>query len=169
VEAPARRCRSPQALDVPGAIVVIEHMEQPAVQHRVELLSQALEVDGVPYKEPRVQPPRPHLPLGDRDRRRGAVDTQRGEASLGCHQCVLAGSAANIQNAAVDLARVGDLDECGLRAADVPRRLAQVARIEVVHGPPAVPGRPMRIRVGHTPDATSARRVALRCTPSRRF
>src|SRR6476620_11307208 len=44
VEAPARRRRSPQALDVPGPIVVIEHVEQPAVQHRVELLSQALEV-----------------------------------------------------------------------------------------------------------------------------
>ena len=121
--------------DVAGAGIVVEYVEQPAVEDRVEGLAERIEAHRVEHLEGGIDPPLSGLALGDLDRARGDVDA-KGVGTAKCSENrVLASPAARVEEGAGERIGVGEAEKNGLRAADVPRRQrADVGAVPVVMG-----------------------------------
>src|SRR5207253_2633177 len=92
--AATRRDRGAEAVDEPGTVVVVEDVEQPAVEHGVELLAKRAQLQGIAHEEAGTQLPVAGLALGDGDSGRSGVDAGGGEPQARNHERVLARAAA---------------------------------------------------------------------------
>ena len=77
VIATTRRNHFCQAVDVALAVIVIEDVEEPAVEHRVELLAQINETECIRHQEARLDAPLGRLGLCQVDGLRREVDPHR--------------------------------------------------------------------------------------------
>ena len=107
-------------------------MEQAAVEDGVELLAELAELECVPDDEARRYIALGRLAPGYADSGRRGVDAGCFQAALRRHECVLAGAAADVEDASAQRARVRESGKGALRAADVPRRSrGRIAGVEV--------------------------------------
>src|SRR5262249_12064166 len=113
-----------QPLDVAGAVVIAEHMEQAAVDHVVEPLGPALERQGVLDQEGRLYASLRSLPLRPLDGHVEEVDSRDLAPSPGEEQGRVSRAATGVEDRAGD--PVGHAEEGLLRFADVPGRLSGV-------------------------------------------
>src|SRR6266545_1112918 len=142
-----------QALDVPPAVVVVEDVEQAAVDHAVEHFGEVFEGQGVHHEEGGRQPPLGRLAPGPGDRLFEEVDARDLVAPTGEEEGVVAGAAPGVEDGAGD--PVGHVEERPLRPADVPRRLPGVGRFK---------GVPVG-HAAHRRDSSLRSSYALRCLP----
>src|ERR1039457_353750 len=131
-QAAGRRYRG-QAGDVPCAPLIVEDVEQPAVDDRVEADAELPEVQRVGDLEPGRHASLGCFPARLRDGARRKVDTHDVRAVLGGQQRVFPGAAACVEYPAAEHAAVRQADERGLRPADVPwwRAAFDVYRVPV--------------------------------------
>src|SRR5215469_7658768 len=93
-----------QALDVGRPVGIAEDVEKAHIEDGVELLAKGIELERIVYQEADVQAPLPGFPLGDFDGGGRAIDAGGFETAMSSHQCVLAGTAADIEDAASEFA-----------------------------------------------------------------
>jgi hypothetical protein len=124
--AAARREYGPQPGDVRGAVGRVEDMEEPAVEHGVELLAQVCQLAGVMAQEAGTETSFPCLALGGAQGSDGEVGAGGVETEAGGHERVFAGSATEVEDAATDSTRLGEDEKGGLGASDVPGRAVGV-------------------------------------------
>ena len=117
-----------QSLDIAPAVSVAEDMEQTAVDDVVKLLVPVRERQGILDQEGDRHAPLGSLALRPLDRHFKEIDPGDLAAAAGEEESGLARAAAGVENGAGD--PVGDLDECLLRLADVPGRLAGIGGLE---------------------------------------
>src|SRR5258708_27985470 len=116
--------------DVAGAGSVVEDVEQPTVEDRLEGLAERVEAQRVEHLEDGLDTALIGLAPGDLDRALGDVDAEGlGTAASGKDR-VLAGPAARVEESTGERAGVGQAENRGLWASDVPRR--RRARVRVV-------------------------------------
>src|ERR1019366_1002956 len=122
-----------QAGDVPGPPLVVEDVEQPAVDDRVEADAELPEVHRVGDLEPGQHASLGGFPARLRDGARRKVDTHDVRAVPGGQQRVFPGAAACVEYPAAEHAAVRQADERGLRPAGVPwwRAAFDVYRVPV--------------------------------------
>ena len=115
------------------ALAVVEDVEEPAVEHRVELLPQINEAKGVRDDEASLEAPFDGLRLRQLDGPRRRVDPHSLEAERGRHEGVLAGATTDVEHPADQAPGRGQAIEGRLGSPDVPRRGAVgVDGVEVV-------------------------------------
>src|SRR5205807_576123 len=129
--------RGSQTLDEAGPVVVVEHVEQPAVEDGVEALPKSRKLQGVGHEEAGPQPSLLGLGLRLGDGGGGGVHAGGVQAQGGGHEGVLPRPAADVQHPSPQGARLGQGDIGGLGPADVPRRGARVHHVELVALGPA--------------------------------
>ncbi len=132
--AAARGEHRPEALDVPCPIIVVEHVEEAAVEDRVVALSQGGQVEGVADDEADPQPPLARFCLGTGDRRRRRVEPGGLQAQARSQERVLTGAAPRIEHLPAQPAGAGELGEGGLRPSDLPwgRACICIERVELL-------------------------------------
>ena len=135
--------RSPDA-NVTRACVV-EDVEEAAVEDRVESLAERRQIERVGDDEADGHRAVAGLGLGELDGGRREIDPDGGQAEVRGHDRVLAGPAADVEDATDERAGVSERLEGRLRSADVPRRSeALVHRVE------PCPRRRARRSIGHS-------------------
>ena len=118
--------------DVPGAGVIVEDVEEPAVDDRLEGLVERVEAQRVEHLEDGLDPAFSGLALGDLDRARGDVDAEGVGALARREDCVFAGPATRVKEGAGQRAGVSETEKGGLWAPNVPgRRRARVGSVPV--------------------------------------
>jgi hypothetical protein len=117
----------------PGAILIVEDVKQPAVQHGVELLAEVRQSQRIPNHKPRPQIAILGLALRDADRPRNGIDAGGIQAASGCHECVFTGAASDIQYASCQQIAFSQFQESRLGPPNIPWRSSGV-----VHGIEAV-------------------------------
>jgi hypothetical protein len=122
VIAALRRNDGSQCSDISSAGVIVEHVEKPAVQNRVELFVEFRQSEGIPNQEPRRQTALAGLALRPIDSSGDGVDASGIQSKLGSHECMLTGSASNVQHASAQHPTLSQLDEGWLGSPYVPRR-----------------------------------------------
>ncbi len=110
-----------QAGDVALALLVIEDVKEPAIEHGVELLAQINQAKGICDKKTRFHTPFGRLRLRQLDRPHRGVDSNRLVSQRGRHQGVLAGTAPDIEHPTDQLPRRGEVVESWLGSPNVPR------------------------------------------------
>src|SRR5205807_4600340 len=123
-----------EAVDEPGPVVIVEDVEQPAVEHGVELRAERAQLHRIPHEEPGGETPLPRLGLGDGDGGRGGIDAGGRKPEARSHERVLARSTADVEHTSLQRPRLRQLEEGRLRTADVPGRCTGVRGIEVSAG-----------------------------------
>ena len=96
-------------------------MEHPAVDDHIELRAELVEVEHVADPEPRADAALLRLGLGTLDRQGCDVDAGGFGALPGGEEGVLTGSAAGVQDVAMQFPRLSERQDCRLRLADIPR------------------------------------------------
>jgi hypothetical protein len=89
-----------QAVEEADAVLVVEHVEEAAVEDGVELLPEGPELTNVADEEASGDSPLRGLDLGEPDGGRGDVDPRRLATGGGRHEDVLAGPAAHVEHPA---------------------------------------------------------------------
>jgi hypothetical protein len=118
---------------ISSAVVIVEYVEKPAVQNRVELFLELWQPEGIPDEEPCRQTAIAGFALRLIDRSDDGVDAGGIQSTLGSHERMLTGSASDIQHASAQHPTPSQLDEGWLWPPDVPRR-----RPGVIHRTEAV-------------------------------
>src|SRR3954452_23687821 len=131
VAAPAGAEHGVQSIDVTRPIVIVENVEQPAVDHHVEAGVGQRHGQHVARVEPDVETALSRLAPGAFDGNLRKVDAQRVRAVGRGQESVLAGAATGIEDVAGQQAGVGEPLDRRLRSMDVPRGVgvALVGRI----------------------------------------
>ena len=120
-----------------SSVGVVEDVEQPAVEHRVELFAQSRQDKGVPHFEANLEGALRRLFAGQSDGGWGGVDPRRLEPAGCSHESVLARPTPDVEHTTPDLARVDHSHKRALGSADVPRwRISLVGGVEIVRHPP---------------------------------
>src|SRR5262245_42160488 len=101
---------------------VVEDMKQSTVDNGVEGLAERDEVERVDHPEAGIDAARGRLAAGGLDGASGDVDTAGVGAVERGEEGVFAGAASGVEQCAGQRASLGEANERGLRAADVPRR-----------------------------------------------
>ena len=135
VNAAAWRKHDPEAVDVPGTVVVVQDMKEPTVEHGVELFVEVGQLESVPNEEPGRQASVASFALRDGDRCRSRVDAGDLVAEASCHESMLSGPTADVEHPTSQNAPLGKFQETRLRSADVPGGCAGIGRIEVLVPP----------------------------------
>jgi hypothetical protein len=65
---------STEAPDISSALLFVKDVEQPRVDHGIELLTQGTQVEGIAHEEPDGEAASTRLVSGDGDRLRGRID-----------------------------------------------------------------------------------------------
>src|SRR5512133_506249 len=133
VVAPAARYDSSQRGNELEAILIVEDVKQPAVQHGVELLPEVRQFQRIPNHNPRAETAILCLALRDADRPRNGIDAGGIQAASGCHECVCTGSASDIQYASCQQIALSQFQESRLGPPNIPWRSSGI-----VHGIEAV-------------------------------
>jgi hypothetical protein len=97
-------------------------MEKTAIEHRVEARPETGQVEGVEDLETNLERTLRRLLPCPCDGGGGGIETGRRQPGGRGHERVFTRPAAHVEDAAPDLAGVGQAREGGLRPADVPRR-----------------------------------------------
>ncbi len=113
------------------SLVAVERMKQSAVQHRLEPMSQTIQLERVSRCELNLEPTRVGLLSGDRQCRLRHVNALNRQSQRGDVKSVLAGPAARIEHRSGESAFGCHTHDGWLWLADIPRR-----RAVVVGGPP---------------------------------
>src|ERR1039457_2936146 len=130
-----------EVLDERTAVVVVEDVEQAAIQHSVELLVERSQLQGIMDQEAHGQAAVAGLGFGKSDCGRSRIDASRLQSHAGGHESVLAGPATHVQDPASNGARFHQRQKGRLRPPDVPRGRASIEGVKIL-GPP----RPHRAR-----------------------
>jgi hypothetical protein len=94
--AAARRQHRPQAVDELDAVLFVEDVKQPAVEHGVETLPEIGQVTGILAQKPSHQPSLACLVLGGAKRVTRQVNAGGIKAPAGTQQHVLTGATADV-------------------------------------------------------------------------
>jgi len=92
-------------------MLIVENVKESAVEDGLELLAKIGQLQCVPDQKSCVETAIASLALRQLDRPRHGVDTGSVESPSGCHECVFAGSASNIQYASGKYTLVSQLDK----------------------------------------------------------
>ena len=93
-----RRNHCSQVVNVPLAFVVIENVEEPAVEYRIELFGQINKAKGVHHQESRFDAPLGRLPHRQLDGLCREIDPHHFVAECSRQKGMLAGTAARIEH-----------------------------------------------------------------------
>jgi hypothetical protein len=130
-----------EILDERTAVVVVEDVEQAAIQHSVELLVERSQLQGVMDQEVRGQAAVAGFGFCKSDCGRSRIDASRLQSHAGGHESMLAGPATHVQNPASNGARFRQRQKGRLRPPDIPSRHAAIEGVKILW-----PSRPHRAR-----------------------
>ena len=148
------RCRTaPGAVDggqaghVTQPFLIIECVEEAAIEDRVEGPIEPIESQCVGDQEGRIEPTLGRLPPRLRQRGRSHVDADGRQSQRGQLERVLTSTATDVEHPAGERTAIGEPNHRRLRATDIPgRRPVLIRAVPVPPGLPFVPGRcPVRI------------------------
>ena len=114
--------------DVPGAGRIVEHVEEPAVDDRVEGRAERVEAERVEDLEAGVDAALDGLAAGDLDGARGDVDAEGAGTAARGEERVLTGTAAGVEQRAGERVAVGE-------ASGVPGMAFEIGGGSPVPGP----------------------------------
>src|SRR5271157_4125037 len=133
--AAAWRDHRAEVLDEGTAVVVVEDVEQAAIQHSVELLIERSQLKGVMEQEVRGRAAVAGFGFSKSNCGRSRIDASGLQSHAGGHERVLACPATHVQDPASNSACFRQRQKGGLRPPDIPRGRAGIGGVKILRPP----------------------------------